>query len=547
MPTKPLPPRAGLDRFRKAAMRLLRDRAAGDPAACQRLREFHPRLAGADDTAIAAAPLKWNDALFTIAREYGFASWPRLKARVEGPEGTDASLPHHERIADPEFRRAVALIDDGDAEGLAAHLAAFPGLAERRMTFEGGNYFRNPPLLAFVAENPVRHDCLPPNIAEIARILLEAGAKRDKAAIDETLTLVASGRVSREAGVQAELIRLLLDYGGDADAAMPAALVHGEFEAAEALLAGRARLTLSAAVALGREGDARALFTRATAAERHLAFALAAQHGRAGMLRMLLDADEDPSRYNPPGAHSHSTPLHQAVWHGHEEAVRLLVKAGARLDLRDTIHGGTPRDWARHAERTELAPLLEAVAPAASEAIEAEALFAQAGRLRFEGDAAAARPLLLRAVALAREAGDDALLGRMLARLGQIERDLGDAAAALACYGEAADLARRTGETPVLAHRLRHIGDIHQDAGRLDDAETCYAEALALCRSRDDVAPLDLANLLRPLALLRERQHRAAEAGALWAEARALYEKAGVRAGAEEAADGAGRRSAKDA
>jgi len=539
MPTRSLPPRARLDRFKKEARRLLRDRAAADPQACQRLREFHPRFAQATDAAIAAAPLKWNDALFAIAREYGFASWPRLKARVDGPEEPGAPPPHHERIEDAAFRRAVELIDDGDSEALAEHLAANPGLALRRVEFEGGNYFRNPGLISFVAENPVRHECLPPNIVEIARLVLEAGAKADKAAIDETLELVASSQVAREAGVQAELIALLAGYGADVDSAIPAALIHGEFGAAEALLRHGARVTLPVAAALGRESAARTSFSAATAPERHLAFALAAQHGRAGILRMLLDAGEDPSRFNPPGGHSHSTPLHEAVWAGHEEIVRMLVRAGARLDLRDVLHHGTPLDWARYGGRSEIAAFLEGL-PAAAEdaqgASEAERLFSEAGRLRFEGDCAGALSLLERAVVLARQIGDTARLGRMLARLGQVHRDLGDSSAALACCSEAAELARRAGDEAALAHRLRHIADIHSDAGRLDAAEPVCEEALALYRGLDDAAPLDLANAVRPLALLREKQGRTAEARALWEEARSLYERAGVPAGAEESA-----------
>ena len=42
--------------------------------------------------------------------------------------------------------------------GLRAPLDQHPKLVDRRVTFEGGNYFRNPILLEFVAENPVpRH------------------------------------------------------------------------------------------------------------------------------------------------------------------------------------------------------------------------------------------------------------------------------------------------------------------------------------------------------------------------------------------------------
>jgi peptide-methionine (S)-S-oxide reductase len=73
---------------------------------------------------------------------------------------------------------------------------------------------------------------------------------------------------------------------------------------------------------------------------------------------LLLDAGEDPSRYNPDGYHSHSTPLHQAVSSNHAEVVRLLVERGARLDLQDTVHRGTPLDWAIHGGRTAIAKIL---------------------------------------------------------------------------------------------------------------------------------------------------------------------------------------------
>ena len=76
------------------------------------------------------------------------------------------------------------------------------------------------------------------------------------------------------------------------------------------------------------------------------------------MVRLLLDAGEDPDRYNPEGHHAHSTPLHQAVWAGHLEVVRLLVARGARLDVKDTIYGGTPLQWAVHGGRTAIADYL---------------------------------------------------------------------------------------------------------------------------------------------------------------------------------------------
>jgi ankyrin repeat protein len=57
-----------------------------------------------------------------------------------------------------------------------------------------------------------------------------------------------------------------------------------------------------------------------------LAFTLAASSGHVEIVRLLLDAGEDPNRYNPVGGHSHTMPLHQAAGAGHAEVVRLLVE-----------------------------------------------------------------------------------------------------------------------------------------------------------------------------------------------------------------------------
>jgi ankyrin repeat protein len=86
--------------------------------------------------------------------------------------------------------------------------------------------------------------------------------------------------------------------------------------------------------------------------------ALAAQLGHIDVVRMLLDAGEDPNRYNPAGFHAHSTPLHQAIAAGREPIVRLLAERGARLDIEDTIYHGTALGWAEHLGKTEIASYL---------------------------------------------------------------------------------------------------------------------------------------------------------------------------------------------
>jgi ankyrin repeat protein len=273
-----------------------------------------------------------------------------------------SALPHHERIQDPLFGRAVDLVDAGDSEGLWLLLQQFPSLVRDRVDFGDGSYFSNPSLLEFCAENPVRRGLLPSNIVEIARTILEAGADAESA--NATLGLVCSGRVARECGAQIPLIDILIEHGADPNMAMHSTLAHGEFEAVDALLRQGAAMTLPVAAALGHAEVFARLLPEANPEARHLALAFACQFGRLAIVEKLLDAGENPDRYNPAGAHAQSTPLHQAAYAGHAEVVRVLVERGARIDLRDKHYDGTPADWAHHGGHPELETYLRAPEPA---------------------------------------------------------------------------------------------------------------------------------------------------------------------------------------
>ncbi|MGH9731644.1 MAG: ankyrin repeat domain-containing protein, partial [Candidatus Acidiferrales bacterium] len=249
----------------------------------------------------------------------------------------------------------------GDAAGLRIHLKRHPALLHQHVEFEGGNYFRNPALLEFSAENPVRHGALPGNILEVTKVILDAGVERS--ALHETLMLVSTGSVPRQCGVQGPFIDLLCDYGADPNHAIHAAALHGEIESVKALLRRGARIDLPVAAALGRIEDARRLLPSAGHEDRHLALTLASDSGHVEIVRLLLDAGEDPNRYNPVGGHSHTTPLHQAAGAGHDAVVRLLVERGARLDMKDILWQATPAGWARHAGNTEIEAYLRAQEP----------------------------------------------------------------------------------------------------------------------------------------------------------------------------------------
>lgn len=113
-------------------------------------------------------------------------------------------------------------------------------------------------------------------------------------------------------------------------------------------------------------------------------------------------------------------------------------------------------------------------------------------------------------------------------RLAQSARRQRDFASALAHYDRAAVLYREADNPVRLAHTIRHAGDVLYESGRTALADTRFREALDLYRQHPEAPPLDLANALRSLAVLKA-DHASptpplvAEARSLWQEARALY------------------------
>lgn len=83
--TKSLPARPHLEQLRNQAKDLHKSLKSGDPVALQRLQEIHPASSPAPKSRMDGFSL--SAAQLIIAREYGFASWAKLKEHV-------ASLQH---------------------------------------------------------------------------------------------------------------------------------------------------------------------------------------------------------------------------------------------------------------------------------------------------------------------------------------------------------------------------------------------------------------------------------------------------------------------
>ena len=302
-----------------------------------------------------------------LARHYDFRDWQSLADYVD-------AVTRPGPVA--RFEAAVEAVIDGDIPTLKQLLAEDPELVRRRSTrvTHFDPHVHGAMLLHYLGANGVEgyRQRSPKNAAEVAKVLFEAGADPDALASlyggqCTTMALLVSSTPPERAGVQVPLVEVLIDHGatltpkGEGAWVSPVetALVFGKTDAAQALVRRGAPIeSVAAAAGLGRLDEVRRLLPSASALDRHRALALAAQSGHADVVSVLIDAGEDPNRYNPPGTHSHSPPLHQAVAAGHLNVVKLLIERGARLDMEDTIHHGTPLGWAEYCGQPEIAAFL---------------------------------------------------------------------------------------------------------------------------------------------------------------------------------------------
>jgi ankyrin repeat protein len=356
----PLPFTASLGEYLVQSEQLLADLHAGDVATAWRFKWEHPRYRDERVDAVRAEELGIDDAKLVVAHAYAFETWDDLATFTDVVQ-RDRGVARFETAAD-------ALVG-GDRDTLEALLREDPALAAARSARR-----HRATLLHYVAANGVEgwRQRTPPNVLEIARLLLDAGA--DANAVADmygdrctTLAMLVSSSPPADAGLQRPLAELLVDRGAALElpgsrwnSAVLTALAFGFLDTARALAMRHGGVVRDVAVAagLGFLGDTSRLLPAADAGRRQAALVLACMHGHTQVVAALLDADVDPDRYNPDGFHAHSTPLHQAAWGNHFAVVRLLVERGARLDLRDRLYDATPFDWAVYGQRTEIADYL---------------------------------------------------------------------------------------------------------------------------------------------------------------------------------------------
>ncbi len=341
----PLPPRPDLAQYRKLAKELKEACRSGDPAA---IGAWVDRVAPRDAdrllrrwTEFRAAqkhkdPCALTRAQFFLAREHGFASWPKFAEAVEeiAREGSPVSI----------FENAADAVVAGDIETLRRLLREHPELTTARSARE-----HRSTLLHYVSANGVEdfRQKTPPNIVEIAALLLDAGADVNAESEaygggSDTLGLTATSIHPQIARLQIPLLELLVERGARirGEHAVKSCLDNGQPEGAQFYAAHGAPLDPQAAAGLGRLDALERFHAQGKLVDECLLYA--AGFGRKEAVEFLLDHGIPVDARND----GDQTALHWAAYGGEFEIVRLLLDRGAPLDLRDRHFGGTPLELA---------------------------------------------------------------------------------------------------------------------------------------------------------------------------------------------------------
>jgi hypothetical protein len=148
-----LPPSPNLEQLKKQAKSLLKRQQAADSEALARIRENRPRGRNLSEEQAAGSPFALADAQLVIAREYGFASWSKLRSHVKSLEAASSTAEAVASLRDAAGR--------GDLARLNALLDAHPELIDER----GGEGVRTP-----------LHQAVFGNREAAVKLLLERGA-----------------------------------------------------------------------------------------------------------------------------------------------------------------------------------------------------------------------------------------------------------------------------------------------------------------------------------------------------------------------------------
>jgi hypothetical protein len=366
VPPRGLPGNANFEQLKNGAKSFQRAVRSGDAGAADVVNEFHPRLASARPGSAELAGFKLADAQLVVARQFDFASWPKLKAHLELVERYSRS-PHDQATGerpsladeflslaclnygrdDPSrWRRACDLLEAnpqlahaniytaaavGELAAAQELLAADPGCTRR----PGGPFAWEP--LLYLTYSRVVAPAAGRSAVEVARLLLDHGADPNAGYLWERLvppfTALTGVFGHGEQGApphpeEPALARLLLERGADPNDDQT--LYNRQWSRDDEWL----DLLFEFGLGTGDGGPwARLLGDRLASPRQMLENELvaASHHGFADRVRLLLAHGVDPAGMGTQHpAHGGRAAIDEAALLGHLEIVDLLAAAGAQ-------------------------------------------------------------------------------------------------------------------------------------------------------------------------------------------------------------------------
>lgn len=304
-----------LEQQKKQAREFLRAIRSGDAEALARLRRHHARWATTEEREVRQQ-VALHDAQFALAREQGFASWPKLKAHAEPGAGGG-----HTRLFEADLRWMLDRVQGLLRTRASAGPAALEQIREWHPRFrdQSDEEIRQAPFTEADARWVYAREHGFDTWDELAARVKALAANADAAATEPFLAAFAalrSGEVSRLETLLRTNPRLAGERGSN----------------------GNTLLNLAVSLAGKPDGP-----------------------GELAPVLALLQAGSDVNQANNRGW----TPLHQAAYANRRDIAAALLERGAALDAEAHGAGGTPLVVALFWGHREMADLLgrERVSP----------------------------------------------------------------------------------------------------------------------------------------------------------------------------------------
>jgi len=381
----PSPPRAArglpaspsLEQQKKQARELLAALRNRDPAARERFRAHHPRFAELSDAELQARSPALHDAQLVIAREYGFASWPKLKAHIDTAVAARRTRPFVRDISyyDDRAHGLLAVVPDGVPYAVDQvrmwhprfGAASDDEIRSAALTIEDGRlvYARQHGFATWQALSDYLAGLDAAGARDPFMEVFEAGKARDWQRVrallrrhnDRGWTPLHQAAYRNDPAMAALLLEAGARPGAEAHGAggtpLAVALFWGHREVAETLVpAGIVPRNLRVAAGLGRVDLAAECFD--------------------GDGRLTPEARAGRGFYRPHSGFPFWRPsdderevLDEAlVWAAKSDRVEvmpLLIDRGADPAIRDALYDATPAGWAEHSGSSAVAAYLRSV------------------------------------------------------------------------------------------------------------------------------------------------------------------------------------------